>query len=106
MATASVVSAGSSVSLASMPRFRRRPFLCSTLFLFCDLLAIAATGTIVLFARPDVEGLDIHRYLALWPALVAVVITFACSHLYPGIIHNAVDELRRVAAELELLLLL
>ena len=97
MATVSVVSTGSAVPLTSLTNIPRKPIFCSWLFLLCDLIAIAVTSTIVLFSRRAGDGaLDIHRYLALWPALAIVGISFASSHLYPGIIHHAVDELRRL----------
>ena len=47
-------------------------------------------------SRASGGGLDIHHYFALWPALGVFFAIFAASSLYPGIIHNAVTELRRL----------
>ena len=103
MATLLVVPAGSAVSLAPVPVIRRRPFFCSFLFLLCDLVTIAATGAIVLFVPADANAtVALHGYFALWPVLPVIVIAFACAGLYPGIIYNAVDELRRLGLALSM----
>jgi Undecaprenyl-phosphate galactose phosphotransferase WbaP len=55
-------------------------------------------GVIVLLIWRAQDGSpDLHRCLRLWPALVVFFATFALLELYPGIIHNAVTELRRLA---------
>jgi Undecaprenyl-phosphate galactose phosphotransferase WbaP len=56
--------------------------------------------------RASGGGLDIHRYIALWPALGLFFAIFAASSLYPGIIHNAVTELRRLGLGLTISFLL
>ena len=45
---------------------------------------------------------DFQHYLSLWPGLGIVLAVFFYSNLYPGIIHNAVTELKRVAAGLSI----
>jgi Undecaprenyl-phosphate galactose phosphotransferase WbaP len=55
----------------------------------------------VLGSRID-EGLDLRSYFSLWPALGLFFAIFAFSNLYPGIIHNAVTELRRLGLALTL----
>jgi Undecaprenyl-phosphate galactose phosphotransferase WbaP len=61
------------------------------------------TGSLVLLGKRAGGGsLDIHRYLALWPALGVFIAIFLSSNLYPGVIHNAVVELRRLALALTL----
>ena len=46
--------------------------------------------------------LDLNQYSALWPALGIFFAMFLSSDLYPGIIHNAVTELRRLGLALTL----
>jgi Undecaprenyl-phosphate galactose phosphotransferase WbaP len=66
-------------------------------FFACDSVAIMLTGTLVLLGKRGGSGtLDLHRYLALWPFLGVFIAIFFSSHLYPGVIHNAVTELRRL----------
>jgi Undecaprenyl-phosphate galactose phosphotransferase WbaP len=91
MASVTVVSAPFASLLIRLPKIRNRPFLCSALFFAAD--AIAVTGTLLLLA-----GLRVGR--SLWPALLVVFVVFAYSKLYPGIIHNAVTELRRIGLAL------
>ena len=72
-------------------------------FFVCDAVAITVTGSLVLLGKRAGGGdLDIHRYLALWPALGVFIAIFFSSHLYPGVIHNAVTELRRLGLALTL----
>ena len=79
------------------PKIRRHPLPCSLVFFACDCVAIMLTGSLVLLGKRAGSGsLDIHRYLALWPVLGVFVAIFVSYHLYPGVIHNAVTELRRL----------
>jgi Undecaprenyl-phosphate galactose phosphotransferase WbaP len=79
------------------PKIRRHPLPCSLVFFACDSVAIMLTGTLVLLGKPAGSGsLDLGRYLALWPVLGVFLAIFISSHLYPGVIHNAVTELRRL----------
>ncbi len=101
MATVTVVSPGSAISLCSIPTIERRPILRGGLFAVCDALALALTATLALFASPGTHGVpSLQRYLALWPALAIVMVTFACCHLYPGVLYNAVSELRSLGLAL------
>jgi Undecaprenyl-phosphate galactose phosphotransferase WbaP len=101
MASVSVVPAGPAVALTPVPTVRRRPFFCFFIFPLCDVFALAAVAAFVLLVQPGLHpDAAVERYLALWPAPLAVVIAFACAGLYPGIIHNAVDELRRLGLTL------
>src|ERR1700760_648987 len=80
---------------------RRRPFFRFLIFPLCDSFAIAAVGAFVLLLQPGLNPeAAVQRYLALWPVPLAVLTAFACAGLYPGIIHNAVDELRRLGLTL------
>ena len=84
---------------------RSKPLLCSLMFFACDALAIGLTGTLVLLSTGG-STLDLHRYLALWPALGVFLAVFAASSLYPAVIHNAVTELRRLGLALTVSFLL
>jgi Undecaprenyl-phosphate galactose phosphotransferase WbaP len=91
MASVTVVSTPFASPLIRLPKIRNHPLLCSVLFFAGD--AIAVTGTLLLLG-----GLRVGR--SLWPGLVVVLVVFAYSKLYPGIIHNAVTELRRIGLAL------
>ena len=83
--------------LTGPPKIRCHPLPCSLVFFACDSVAIMLTGSLVLLGkRASSGGLDIHRYFALWPVLGVFIAIFFSSHLYPGVIHNAVTELRRL----------
>jgi Undecaprenyl-phosphate galactose phosphotransferase WbaP len=94
MASASVV-VTDSFPLIRLPRIHCKPVLSSLVFFASDTIAITLTGSLVLWGSG--RDLDIHRYFALWPALGVFFAVFAYSNLYPGIIHNAVAELRCLA---------
>jgi len=98
MASATVVSTESTFPFIRLPRIRCNPLLSSLVFFASDTVAITVTGTLVILASRG--GLDIHRYLALWPALGVFFAVFAYSNLYPGIIHSGVAELRRLGVGL------
>jgi Undecaprenyl-phosphate galactose phosphotransferase WbaP len=84
--------------LVRIPKMRCKPLASCLVILACDLLAIVASACIMFWAKRAAGGvLDAARYLGLWPALGIFVTTFAALRLYPGVIHNAVTELRRIA---------
>jgi Undecaprenyl-phosphate galactose phosphotransferase WbaP len=97
MASATVVATDSSFPVLRLLRIPCSPWLCSLVVLACDATALMATASLMLLGtRSSWGGLEIHRYFALWPALGVFFAVFASSRLYPGIIHNAVTELRRL----------
>jgi Undecaprenyl-phosphate galactose phosphotransferase WbaP len=101
MASITVVSTQSAFPLIRLPKIRRSPFLCSGVFVLCDAVALMAAAAVVLLGRRSMDGsIDLRRYFELWPAVGVLFAIFACSNLYPGIIHNAVTELRRLALAL------
>jgi Undecaprenyl-phosphate galactose phosphotransferase WbaP len=101
MASVTVVATESSRPLPRLPRIPCSPWLCSLVVLACDTIALTLTASLVLLGeRASGELPDIHRYFALWPALGVFFAVFAASSLYPGIIHNAVTELRRLGSGL------
>jgi Undecaprenyl-phosphate galactose phosphotransferase WbaP len=101
MASATVVSTGTAYPRASVPRVRRSPRFCSVIFLLCDAVAITVAASAVLLGKGAHEGASgVQSYLALWPALGVFLVIFASSNLYPGILHNAVTELRRLGLAL------
>jgi Undecaprenyl-phosphate galactose phosphotransferase WbaP len=98
MATVTVIPTNQSFPLIRLPKIHCHPFLCALLFVACDAFAIMLTGVTVLPVWHAKDGsMDFHGYLSLWPALLVFFSTFALLDLYPGIIHNAVTELRRLA---------
>jgi Undecaprenyl-phosphate galactose phosphotransferase WbaP len=101
MASVSAVPAEAAFPLMSLPRIHCQPLLCSVVFFICDAVAITSSGTIVFLGRHG-AGLGFHRYLALWPVLGLFIAIFFSSNLYPGVIHNAVTELRRLGVALTL----
>jgi Undecaprenyl-phosphate galactose phosphotransferase WbaP len=89
--------------LIGLPKIRCLPWLSSMVFLLCDAVAIMLTGSLVLWNKRGGGGnLDLNQYVALWPALGVFIAIFLSCHLYPGVIHNAVTELRRLALALPL----
>lgn len=97
MASITALPVDAAFPLTGPPKIRCHPLPCSLVFFACDSVAIILTGTLVLLGKRAPSGsLDIHRYLALWPVLGVFIAIFFSSHLYPGVIHNAVTELRRL----------
>ena len=97
MASVTVVAAKPTLPLPRLSNIPCNPWLCSLVVLACDAVGLALTGSLVLLGkRASGGGLDLHRYFALWPALGVFFAIFFSSSLYPGIIHNAVTELRRL----------
>lgn len=95
MASVTVVSTEFASPLIRLPKIHSKPWLCSVIFVTSDAIALVVTGTLTLLG-----GLELRRYLALWPALLVFFAVFAYADLYPGIIHNAVTELRRIGLAL------
>jgi Undecaprenyl-phosphate galactose phosphotransferase WbaP len=102
MATVTVVPADRPFPLIRLPKIRCHPFLCSLVFVGCDAVAISLAGIAVLLENRINGKLDFQHYFSLWPALGIFFATFAFHNLYPGIIHNAVTELRRLGLALTL----
>jgi len=97
MASVTVVATESTLPLHRLPSIPCNPWLCSLVVLACDAFALTFTASLVLLGeRASGGGLDLHRYFALWPTLGVFFAIFTASSLYPGIIHNAVTELRRL----------
>jgi Undecaprenyl-phosphate galactose phosphotransferase WbaP len=97
MASVTAVPVDAAFPLSTPPKIRCHPLPCSLAFFASDGVAIALTGSLVLLGKRAASGsLDIHRYLALWPVLGVFIAIFFSSHLYPGVIYNAVTELRRL----------
>jgi Undecaprenyl-phosphate galactose phosphotransferase WbaP len=99
VASVTVVSTESALPFFRLPKISCKPLLAALVIFGCDVVAITVTGSLVLLStRDSVE--DLHRYFARWPALGVFFAIFACLSLYPGIIHNAVTELRCLAVGL------
>jgi Undecaprenyl-phosphate galactose phosphotransferase WbaP len=98
MASATAVSRESAFPSIRLPKILSNPLLSSLVFLVSDTVSIGVTGVLVLLAGPGIHNL--HRYVALWPALGLFFGVFAYSNIYPGIIHNGVAEFRRLAVGL------
>ena len=97
MASVTVVATEPTLPLRRLPHIPCSPWLCSLVVLACDAVSLTFTASLVLMGkRASGGGLDLHRYFALWPALGVFFAIFAASRLYPGIVHNAVTELRRL----------
>jgi Undecaprenyl-phosphate galactose phosphotransferase WbaP len=101
VASVTVVSAESALPFFRLPKISCKPLLSALVIVGCDAIAITVTGSLVLLGTySSGEVLDLHRYFAYWPALGVFFGMFASLSLYPGIIHNAVTELRRLAVGL------
>jgi Undecaprenyl-phosphate galactose phosphotransferase WbaP len=103
MASATAVPIDASFPLIRLPKIRNHTLLCSMVFFVCDAVALMLTGSLVLLGKRASGGsLDLHRYFVLWPALGVFIAIFLSSRLYPGVIYNAVTELRRLGFALTL----
>ena len=103
MASVTAVPAEAGFPLIGLPKISCHPLLSAMVFFACDAIAIIFTGSAVLLGgHPNGGSLDLHRYFALWPALGVFVAIFLATNLYPGVIYNAVNELRRLALALTL----
>jgi Undecaprenyl-phosphate galactose phosphotransferase WbaP len=101
VASVTVVSTESALPFFRLPKISCKPLLSALVIFGCDAIAITVTGSLVLLGtHRSGEVLDLHRYFAHWPALGVFFGIFACLSLYPGIIHSAVTELRRLAVGL------
>ena len=95
MASVTVFATDKNQFVSRLPMVSCRPALCALVVLACDGLAVTASGSLALLGN-GVTGGEMHRYLAAWPMLAVFFGVFAAYHLYPGIIHHAVGELRRL----------
>ncbi len=103
MASVTAVPTEAPFPLIGLPKFNCHPLLSSGVFFACDTVAIALTGSLVLLGKRAGGGsLDLHRYFALWPAFGVFIAIFFSTNLYPGVIYNAVTELRRLGLALTL----
>jgi Undecaprenyl-phosphate galactose phosphotransferase WbaP len=103
MASVTAVPAEAGFPRIRLPKISCHPLLSSMVFVVCDAAALMLTGSVVLLnGRTNGGSLDLHRYFALWPALGVFVAIFLSTNLYPGVIYNAVTELRRLGLALTL----
>lgn len=101
MASVTVVSTESALPFFRLPKISCKPLLAALVIFGCDAIAITVTGSLVLLGmHSSGQVLDPQRYFARWPALGVFFGIFASLSLYPGIIHSAVTELRRLAVGL------
>jgi Undecaprenyl-phosphate galactose phosphotransferase WbaP len=99
VASVTVVSTESALPFFRLPKISCKPLLAALVIFGCDWVAITVTGILALLGTHNSVD-DLHRYFACWPALGVFFGIFACLSLYPGIIHNAVTELRCLAVGL------
>jgi Undecaprenyl-phosphate galactose phosphotransferase WbaP len=98
VASVTVVATESALPFSRLPKIRCSPLLSSMVVFACDAVAIVVTGSLVIFGMHPSDGvLELHRYFAHWPDLGVFFGIFGLLSLYPGVIHNAVTELRRLA---------
>jgi Undecaprenyl-phosphate galactose phosphotransferase WbaP len=93
MAAVTVAATDQAATFFRLPQVSCRPAWCALLLMVCDGAAVAATGVAVLVLT---GGEDLDRCLAAWPVLGVFFVVLASYGVYPGIIHNAVEELRRL----------
>src|ERR1700761_1318271 len=97
MASVSAVPAAGSSTFAGLPKIKCYPLLSSVVFFACDMVALGLTVTLVLLGEwARGQTLDLRLYSAMWPAVAVFIATFFSCNLYPGVIYNAVTELRRL----------
>jgi Undecaprenyl-phosphate galactose phosphotransferase WbaP len=108
MALLTAVPAESPYPLLTLPQMSSRPWLCSLVFLFCDLLVIGVTGGVALYGASMGSIYTVGRYCDLLatlgsffgPTLGIFLGVFVTSRLYPAFVHNPVAELHRISVAL------
>ena len=99
MASVTVVATGINPAIPRLQKVSCRPRLCALVVICCDGLAVTTSASVALLVN-GASGGQLHRYLAAWPMLAVFFIVFASYRLYPGIVDNAVGELRRMGVAL------
>ena len=105
MATVTVVTTERSAprTRTRRPEVSYQPWRCALAVASCDVSVLTASGSVMLLGAPGGGRVQaLHRYFALWPALGVFLVVFTAYDLYPGIIHNAVGELRRLGLALSM----
>ena len=97
MASATAVSRESAFPSIRLPRIHCNPLLSSLVFFASDTVAIAVTGALVLLGAGKWRYCDIHRYVALWPALGYFSAYLLTPTFTPASSITRVAELRRLA---------
>jgi Undecaprenyl-phosphate galactose phosphotransferase WbaP len=83
-------------ALIGMIRARRWAMPCS--FAIGDLAAIAAAGSLAVFVRYELHGhYEPLFYARLFPLVLLFIFTFTMTGLYPAVVLNPVEEIRRVS---------
>jgi Undecaprenyl-phosphate galactose phosphotransferase WbaP len=95
MASVTVAATEQSTTFFRLPEISCRPVLCALLLMACDGAAIAAGGLLAFVLTGG--GGSLERLLTAWPVLGVFFCVLSAYRLYPGIIYNAVEELRRLA---------
>jgi len=76
-----------------------QPRLSAALIMLADVVALGLVIVISVLARHSIGGqYELPLYWRLWPVLALFVSVYALFGLYPGIVFNAVTEIRRIAA--------
>jgi Undecaprenyl-phosphate galactose phosphotransferase WbaP len=97
VASITAIASEPTFQLIRVPKSICKPLVSSLVIFACDMLAIATSVCLTLLgSHLGGEALDFSRYFALWPSLGLFAAIFATLGLYPGVIHNAVAELRRL----------
>jgi Undecaprenyl-phosphate galactose phosphotransferase WbaP len=95
MASVTVAATEPGAAFFRLPKISCRPRLCALLLMACDAAAVTVSGVLALLLTSHHRNFS--RSLAAWPVLGVFLGVFASYRLYPGVIHNAVEELRRLA---------
>ena len=95
MASVTVAATDQSATFFRLPKISCRPGLSALLLMACDAAAVTVSGLLVLLLTSGSRNLE--RGLAGWPVLGVFFGILASYRLYPGVIHNAVEELRCLA---------
>jgi Undecaprenyl-phosphate galactose phosphotransferase WbaP len=103
MASVSAVPAEVSFPVVGVPKINCRPLLSAIVFFACDMVSLVLAVALVSSSESLLgQSLALRNYLALWPGLGVFIAIFFATHLYPGVIYNAVTELRRLGLALSL----
>ncbi|MGC2403175.1 MAG: hypothetical protein WA510_25525, partial [Acidobacteriaceae bacterium] len=101
MASVSAIPATDSRPFTGLQKIGCHPYLSSVVFVVCDMFALTLTLTLAFLAERAIKGgLDLSSYVVLWPAPAVFIAVIFSAGLYPGVIYNAVTELRRLGLAL------
>ncbi len=102
MASVTAVPAEAGFPLIGLPKISCHPLCPLWYFFACDAIAIMFTGSAILVGGHPNGGSSTFIAISLYGRLLECSAPSFATNLYPGVIYNAVNELRSLALALTL----